>query len=70
MNKPITLWSRWVKTNDEYQWVFNHIEDGHVTAELPTFKMPEHKRVWQGKWMFEHAWLTNQLPGVVTRTQQ
>jgi hypothetical protein len=68
---PITVWYRWLRNDGgDYYWDFNHVEDGHITTDLPTPKCPEHKRIWQGKWKFEHAWLTDELPGKVVRTPQ
>lgn len=63
---PVTLWSRWIKSDKGEGWEYNHLEDAHVFATTPTPKVPTHVKVWQGTWKKEHAWLTPS--NVVTRT--
>lgn len=58
MNSPITVWKRFDDVTRSFE--HNHIEDGHVPAELhtPTGKFPDQHRNWQGGlWVRFHSYL-------------
>ena len=58
--KDVTLWSRQMKDKDGNKfWDFNHIEDGHVSNDVPTQKHPSHATVWNGTWKKEFAKTVN-----------
>ena len=53
--QPVTLWSR---QNQRGVFEFNHLDDGHVCADQPPPKPPNHINGWAGgRWAFEHAWI-------------
>lgn len=52
---PITLWNRYDKESDSFQ--FNHLEDGHSDRDVPYAKFPEQKGWVNSKWTREHAYL-------------
>lgn len=57
---PVTLWYKHDSQKDD--WVYNHLEKGHVVAPQPK---PKCGQRWGGAWEYKHVWLTDHLPAKV-----
>lgn len=58
----------WYRKNQDGEWEFNHLEDGHAEGPFPTVKHPAHAKVWSsGAWKSEKVWLSTDKARVVTR---
>lgn len=56
--KPVTKWWRRMPRSDSEE--FNHIEDGHSTADIPS--APQFAGTHPGMWSKDHMWLTDDVP--------
>ena len=49
--KPVTVWKRFDEKKEI--WKHNHIEDGHVTGEVPTPKTVEQAESWKSAYWWK-----------------
>ena len=63
----VTLWYR----KGDKGFEFNHIEDGHSSADRPTPKTASQTKSWaSGDWVSEHAWLNADMSPKVLHDSQ
>jgi hypothetical protein len=70
INTPVTLWYR---KNQDNEYEFNHLEDGHVNAIgiklgtlFPAPKHENHKKTWsKGVWICKLAYMKITVPTVI-----